>query len=296
MTHDSRPHPRPRRILLATDLSSRGDRAFDRALQLAREWEAELHVVHAVEAQGAVVPAGVDPDAWSREHPDPVASAQRELHDFVAHSDAHAQLHVVPAPAAQAILEVAEREQCELVVLGESRERIMGPLESTLEFVVRSSPVAVLVVRNRPRGRYARLLVGTDFSDEARQALQFAAEVFIQAEITLVHACAMPYAGLLASQPDEPSWITNGRERLREHVEDAGLAPERRADLRLRVEQAPPAAALRRRVLADGIDLTVIGALRRGLLFDAVVGSSRSIVDAIPGDILVVRACARQSA
>ena len=34
------------------------------------------------------------------EHPDPVASAQRELHDLVAHSDAHAQLHVVPAPAA----------------------------------------------------------------------------------------------------------------------------------------------------------------------------------------------------
>lgn len=296
MTHNSRPDPRPRRILLATDLSSRGDRAFDRAMHLSREWDAELHLVHAVDAQAEVVPAGVDAHAWLREHPDPLASARRELHDLLVHSDAHAELHVLPAPAAQAILEVAEREQCDLVVLGESRERIIGPLESTLEFVVRSSPVSVLVVRKRPRGGYARLLVGTDFSDEAREALRFAADVFAQAEITLVHAWAMPYAGMLAVQPDEPAWITSGRERLREHVADAGLAPGRRADLRLRVEQAPPAAALRRHVLEDGIDLTVIGALRRGMLFDAVVGSSRSIVDAIPGDILVVRAGVQPSA
>ena len=37
-------------------------------------------------------------------------------------------------------------------------------------------------------------------------------------------------------------------------------------------------------------DLTVIGAHPRGLLFDAVVGSSRLIIDTIPGDVLVVRA------
>lgn len=296
VTHNSRPDPRPRRILLATDLSSRGDRAFDRVVQLSREWDAELHLVHAVEAEPAAVPAGVDADAWLREHPDPVASARRELHDLVAHSDAHAEIHVSPAPVAEAILEVADRERCDLVVLGESRERIIGPLESTLEFIVRSSPVSVLVVRNRPRGRYARLLVGTDFSDEAREALRFAADVFTQAEITLVHAYAMPYAGLLASEPDEPAWITSGRERLRGHVAEAGLAAGRRTELRLRVEQAPPAAALRRRVLEDGIDLTVIGALRRGMLFDAVVGSSRSIVDAIPGDVLVVRATGQPSA
>jgi hypothetical protein len=31
------------------------------------------------------------------------------------------------------------------------------------------------------------------------------------------------------------------------------------------------------------------------MLFDAVVGSSRSIVDAIPGDIMVVRATRRDN-
>ena len=50
-----------------------------------------------------------------------------------------------------------------------------------------------------------------------------------------------------------------------------------------------PAAGLHI-VHAHDIDLTVIGAFARGMLFDAVVGQSRRIVDAIPGDVLIVRA------
>ena len=41
--------PRPQTILCATDLSSRCDRALDRAAVLAREWQAQLVVVHALE-------------------------------------------------------------------------------------------------------------------------------------------------------------------------------------------------------------------------------------------------------
>ena len=46
----------------------------------------------------------------------------------------------------------------------------------------------------------------------------------------------------------------------------------------------------RRYVLATNTDLTVIDAYPRGLLFDAVIGRSRHIADAIPGDVRVVRA------
>lgn len=47
---------------------------------------------------------------------------------------------------------------------------------------------------------------------------------------------------------------------------------------------------LRRYVLEQGADLTVIGAHPRGVIFDAVVGNSVRIINAIPGDILMVRA------
>jgi hypothetical protein len=39
----------PRTILCATDLSSRCDRALDRAALLARHWQAQLVVVHALQ-------------------------------------------------------------------------------------------------------------------------------------------------------------------------------------------------------------------------------------------------------
>src|SRR3546814_9493749 len=38
----------PRRMALATDLSHRCDRALDRALLVARAWQAELTVIHAL--------------------------------------------------------------------------------------------------------------------------------------------------------------------------------------------------------------------------------------------------------
>ena len=41
----------PKRIMLATDLSSRGDRALNRAIQLANTWQAELLIVYALEAE-----------------------------------------------------------------------------------------------------------------------------------------------------------------------------------------------------------------------------------------------------
>lgn len=49
----------PRSILLATDLTSRCDRAFDRAARLARQWNAPLHVLHAIESLPPSIPVGV---------------------------------------------------------------------------------------------------------------------------------------------------------------------------------------------------------------------------------------------
>ena len=54
------------------------------------------------------------------------------------------------------------------------------------------------------------------------------------------------------------------------------------------LEAGTPAVVLRAAILEEGADLAVIGAHPRGMLFDAVIGSSRSIVDAMPGDLLVV--------
>jgi len=282
------PSALPRRILLATDLSSRADRAFDRAVQLSHLWRAELHVLHAVEAMPPAVPFGVDAQAYARSRPDPRADAISHLDRTLAREQVDARMHVEEDGASRAILSVVEREGCDFVIMGEGRDRLVGPFEGTLDHVVRASPVSVLAVRNRPYGPYRNLLVGTDFTDESQQALATSTCWFPGAQIAFVHAYSMPYSGLVRRERSD--WAGEQMAKLRVHLDEVRLDPAQRAAIHLQVDAGPPAMVLRQHAQELDADLTVIGAHPRGLLFDAVVGSSRLIIDAIPGDVLVVRA------
>ena len=282
---------RPGKILLATDLSSRGDRALDRAVQLARHWGSRLHVVHAVDAQPPSIPAGVNAEVYLQSWPDPKPRAQRRLAALL--DGITATLHIEDGPATRAILRAAEREDCDLIVLGEGRDRIVGPIESTLDEVIRKAAASVLVVRSRPARPYRQLLVGTDYTDEALQALVRVTSLFPNAAITLVHAYAPPYAGLRASGELDQSWVEQERARLRDHLDAADIAPAFTRAIKLQVEVGPPAAVLPKCIVESSADLTVIGAHPRGLVYDTVLGSTRLIVEAIPGDILMVRAVRR---
>src|SRR3546814_16838273 len=69
-------------------------------------------------------------------------------------------------------------------------------LGNSVETLVRSAPASVLVVKQRPRDDYRRVLVGTDLTPESRHGLEAAAALFPQAGFTLLHALAIPYASL----------------------------------------------------------------------------------------------------
>lgn len=280
-------------ILLATDLSSRGDRALDRTMQLARHWGAQVHVVHAVDAVPPAIPAGVDVESYLQSWPDPKPEALRQLARLV--DDLPVKLHVESGAAAQAILAVSEREGCDLIVLGERRDRLVGPLESTADEVLRKAGTSVLMVRTKSIKPYRQLVVGTDYTDEALQALSRAIALFPDADVTLIHAYAKPYAGLRGHEPLDPDWVTQELAKLQSHVDKADIAVERRRAIHLQAEAGPPASVLRQHLLKSSADLTVIGAHARGMLYDTIVGSSRLIVDALPGDILVVRAVRREA-
>ena len=278
----------PRNILLATDLTSRCDRAFDRAAQLARQWSASLHVLHAIEALPPAIPAGVDPDAYLRAHPDPTPVIVKTLERLVGETPARIHVETLPVPAA--ILAVAERENCDLIVLGESRDQLLGPLESTVEEVVRKASVSVLLVRTRPTRDYMRLVVGTDFTDEAKQALVRASGLFPTAAMQVVHAAWMPYTGLLNGTPSVGDKVMQQRGRLRALVDGSGIPAERSASIRIHAEAGAPARVLERCTEDMDADLLVIGAHTRGMVYDAVLGSSRAIIQGVTCDVLIVRA------
>jgi len=136
------------RILCGADFSTIGDYALARAARLARQLDAELHVVHAFSVPVAALPEGavmggpmhVD-EASTRAHEAMRAREQQ-------YPDLDLVRHVVLGPATDEILRVADEIDADYIVMGTHgrtgwRHLVMG---SVAEQVVRRAKVPVLTV------------------------------------------------------------------------------------------------------------------------------------------------------
>lgn len=278
--------PLPTRLLLASDLSPRSDRALDRAAQLARQWGSdapaaspaspvELHVLHVADAPQA-------PDlalAWSRDRSDDVLieRARHQLERDTAGLGVQPQLHVLRGEVAQRLREMAQATHAGLVISGVARDETIGRfvLGSTADRLVRSLAQPLLVVRTRVHGPYARVLVATDFSSAARAALEHAVAWFPETELTLVHARGESEAGTEAEcRALMVAAATNAGARKRPNC---------------LVTEGEVEAALARHVRDHDIDLAVFGTHGASGLLDVLVGSTAAkLLDWLPCDCLVV--------
>lgn len=259
-----------RSIVVATDLAPRSDRAVDRALELGREWNADVHVVHAIE----------------RDAPTSALDVRRVLPD----PGAEASVSLPYGPAPKAITDTAREQGADLLVTGVARYNDLGDylLGTAVDHVVRNAPCPVLVVKQRAHGPYQRLLIATDFSKGARAALLAAAALFPDARLHLVHAYHVPFESRIKSQDVRDIALTEAQGKL-----DALLAdlPE---DLRARIE--PHLAAGEPGTVLDQVardvwpDLVVIGARGISGIVQAALGSVAStLLQRIAVDTLVVR-------
>jgi nucleotide-binding universal stress UspA family protein len=271
------PSPVPRRferILVASDLGARSDRAVDRARQLADAWQVPLLVVH-------VMPR-------TPGSPEPVRQrVERELRRAVP----AAAIHVLEGEPADAILELAAREGCDLIVLGDGGGSPAQPVAgSTTQALARKAPCSLLVVKRRPQGPYQRVLVGTDLTEESRHGLETAAALFPLARLTLLHALDIPYASLWLAPDRRGELLRMEHATIEAFADEAKLDPAMRARLELVVEHGHPEIMLGDRALEQEDDLVVIGAYRRGIAFHVLLGgTTRRIVQVAPSDVLVVR-------
>lgn len=284
----------PRRILLGTDLSARCDRALDRATQLARQWQVPLLVVHALARDSA--------EPWQGDDLPPTTDITRVIRQRIEHDlrdgVANLEIHVQEGTPGEVILAAAGREGCDLIVVGDARDTLRQlVLGSTVEYLVRKSPVSVLIVKQRPRGTYQHVVVGTDFTAESRDGLHVAAALFPQAEFTLLHALDIPYKSLWLDPQHREDFSRMERSTIEAFVAHSELPDAVKQRMQLLVAHGHPEAMLRRHVLQHDAELCVIGALRRGITFHMLIGgNARRIVHGVPSDILVVRAPAAPAA
>lgn len=274
----------PGRILLATDLSARCDRALDRSARLATHWDADLLVLNVLD------PAAL-PDqalAWAGGASDEALAqiVRQELRRDLAGLAVRATPRIVRGnDPAEAIAREAVERRADLVVTGVARSELLGRflLGSTAERLARTLEQPLLVVRGRARAPYRRVLVATDFSSASQSAWQLALRWFAGTELSVYHAHEAPLAGLSGTEGDD-----TGLKEARQAC--AVFAAGSSAPVSTFVERGAVAATLPRHVRAQQIDLVIVGAKGRGRLHDLLLGNTAAkLLQWLPCDILLVR-------
>lgn len=272
----------PRAILLATDLSSRCDRALDRALFLARQWNARLVALTVVESDAD---GGIDPASTHRR-----LSAHDRVRRDIASGDAHMEVEVVvrEGDVSDQISAVAAETGCSLIVTGTARNELFGRiiLGSTVERLSRTSRLPLLTVHCRVHGPYERIVVASDFSSSSRHALDTVMDLIPGAQPTVFHAFDVPFLGLMDTQRDEI--LAKARSESMAAAQDF-LREAGHPALPVVLAQGDPAARLREHAGAHDIELIVVASHGRSALYRVLIGSiARRIVETASCDTLLV--------
>lgn len=279
----------PQRLLLATDLGARCDRALDRAAQLAVEWRAELVALNVLDPAAARDQAlararGIGEDAL-------VEVARRQLARDLRAVEASVKLLVRSnGDAAAEIRARADALPADLVVTGVARDETLGRflLGSTVENLARALSQPLLVVKHRPHEAYHHIVVATDFSASSGHALRTAARFFPARKLVLYHSLAQPSADDLDRARPSTGGACVDDPKCAAFLAATALPAGTR--LSLVVEHDALETGLSRYVRTHDVDLVVTGSRVLGRLAALLQGSTASrLLDWLPCDVLLVR-------
>lgn len=279
------------RILMATDLSARSDRALERAVSIAREHKAPLSVVHVVDEDLPVAIAHSVQGAATKAIRDHLAAIPGSAETEIA-------VLVTLGRSYEAILSTAEAADSDLIVLGLHREdafkdRFRG---TTVERVIRFGQRPVLLVKERAREPYRRILVGMDFSVCSRRAVEVAMRMTSGGELHLVHAYAVPFRAFLHGRDTQRDVGKMHEDQMRqmlgkEFAAFYGRSETHESDPKLILRHGDVRQVLRDEASRIKADLLVVGTHGRTGVSHALLGSvAEDILRSPPCDVLAVKA------
>jgi nucleotide-binding universal stress UspA family protein len=279
--------PNGRRIVLATDLSARCDRAFDRAVLLAREWNARLTVVSALEHRHERL--DTDPRSRLAQLDREKVDAECQVSSDLQRAGISADIIVRRGRAPKLILEAAQATRCDLIITGIARDLGLARsvVGATLEALTRRSAIPVLVVKQPAQEPYRSAVVGVGFTSACRAALQAAHSLFGAAQTTVLHAFRPPLERLGAVPGTDGAAYRHAVSECARFVADClpGQAPGPRCV----AEIGSLEPALNRYASDQQVDLIAVGSGPSTLVAAALFGSvSGSLIRSSPSDLLLV--------
>jgi nucleotide-binding universal stress UspA family protein len=280
------------RILVATDLSTRSDRALRRATLIAKRLGSSLGLVHVVEA-----------DQPRRMIEAERLEAQAVLEETVRTSctvdGVAADVRVVVDDAPSGILSAAEDFNAELIVLGPHRSQFRDVFAgTTVERVVRRSRFPLLVAVQPPSSSYERTLLAFNFDDASEAAARGALGmgIFERTAVTIMHAFDAPAAGMMRRSMVEPDAIEDyvaderagALKRLHEYAAKLGLPATNRSVVAI---TSSPARSIFESARDERSDLVVLGTSKKSGVKRVLIGSvTEQVLRDAERDILIIPA------
>lgn len=272
------------RILAATDMSARSDRAVERAFQLGAALDLPVSVL-------LVLDDALPADVLAPLH----EKTRTQLEAFCARcaDDADHTVSIQSGDPTEELLKAVDAKT--LLVMGPHRPRpfLDALRETTMQRVTRRTDATILLAKAPVIGPYEQILSLVDYGGASTAALKLGAELAPNAVLTAAHAISVPYSGMLettgAVQMDIQASFQHETEEQDKHWRETTALPDRLAPDTV-MTQAPPLGLVEELTRDGRYDLITAGAHGR-------VGAARSILGSIaldlirnpPCDVLVTR-------
>lgn len=286
-----------RRILVATDFSTRSDRALRRATLLAAQGDVALTLVHVVDD---------DQPAYLIERQRTAASEllAQAVKTLADHDHIVTDAVITTGDAFAGLLRAAEEINTDLIVVGPHRRQLLDTfVGTTAERTIRRSRRPVLMANAVPSGPYSRSLLALAFDDASRSAIDATRRLGLleRTEVVALHLFDAPALGMMKRAMTVPEaldhYVDSEKQRVSAEFDaflsSTGLIPSRQL---LVAELGPPAAAILTYADEQAVDLIVVGTNQRKGLQRLLLGSvaQRILLDA-ECDVLVVPAVSDRS-
>jgi nucleotide-binding universal stress UspA family protein len=291
--------PSLRCIVAATDFSEFSERVVQRAAQLAKLHQAELHVLHVVRPLDLYPGMTLAPDEFGTRDQELMQAEQTRLGTVTTSLASQLGIRTHAATrlgrAHTEIAAYAQEVSADLVAAGARGENTLMDLflGSTVSRLLQVAPCPVLIVRKPADDPYRQVLAAVDFSPAAAAVVTYALLLGGSAQVQTLHVLGSEVEQRMrrakADQVDITGWLARQRGEAERQLDALLATIEHSAPVRPLIQPGFPPATICQCIEETRADLVVLGRHGGGGLQDWLLGSvSKDVALAADCDVLLI--------
>ena len=276
-------------MIVGVDIYAKSNHVLKRAFMLADENKAEIFIVYAIPTPWFDVPSYFTKNEISIDTDKIKKKIEKRAKVLAQTYNVPYTILIKEGPAHDVLVYEAKLLKADMLVIGANtsgKKRLLG---STAEKIAHESHLPVLVVKNRVKSAYSKLVAATDYQVQSKQSIIFSQTIFPSASIEVVHSLETtmyidgPYT-MIGSDLVEFNRASRmyAKNEMKKLVKDLSVAKGKVIDAEFNSKKA-----LLKYIEKGDYQLTVVGS--RGTAgFKALLGSiASSLLREVSTDVLV---------